>query len=181
MHLHEHETLKPCSHMQQEPHSLQESPAPCFEMKSVLLSLTATDCTTNILLLLPEQGRSKQLLSQWREEKQQEGQPNRTLFQMPAVVLCCNLCQVEFRKTETANFKVYSPYPPSPQLPSVQQAPAGCKVKLDSVSAGHSLPHWPNANLKHAMSRAAEAAVGELERSLSVCLVSALTIRCNCS
>lgn len=50
---------------------------PAFEMSCAVPSLTATAGTTNILLLLPEQGRSKQFLSQGREEKQQEGQLTR--------------------------------------------------------------------------------------------------------
>lgn len=137
---------------------------PPFEPSCAGPSLTATAGTTNILLLLPEQGGSKQLLSQGREEKQQEGRPTRPLFQVPAKLLCCNLCQVSFRKIKFADFKVFAPYPPSPQPLALQQALAACNAGALSpkihfpTAAGRALPHCPSAKLKRAAPRAAETA-----------------------
>lgn len=165
MHLHECETLKPRSRTQRDPPSLRKSPAPPFEMSCAVPSLTATSGTTNILLLLPEEGRSKQLLSQGREEEQQEGRPTQPPFQGPAMLLwCCHLHQVSFRKNKFADFKVFAAYSPCPQLLSLQQALAGCSVGLFPrkyrTAAEHALPRWPNATPERAAPRAAGAATG---------------------
>lgn len=82
MHLHEHGTLAPayCKILLQ----CRSCWLSLFDTSCPVPSLTAIAGTTNILLLLQEQGSSKQLLSQGREEKQQEGWP--TLFQGSSVV-----------------------------------------------------------------------------------------------
>lgn len=136
---------------------------PPFETSCAVPSLTATAGTTNILLLLPEQGGSKQLLSQGREEKQQEGWPTRPLFQVPATLLCCNLCQVSFRKIKFADFKVFAPCPHSPaSFPSADSGCMLCRALSPKIhfptAAGRALPHCPSAKLKRAAPRAAETA-----------------------
>lgn len=118
-----------------------------FEMSCAVRCQTAG--TTNILLLLPEQGRSKQLLSQIREEKEQEGQPTWPLFQVPAGLLCCcNLCQVRFRNPKFDDFKVFASLASlSPaSFPSAGSGWIQCRVPSWEIhfqsAAEHALPHW---------------------------------------
>lgn len=158
---------------------------PPFEPSCAGPSLTATAGTTNILLLLPEQGGSKQLLSQGREEKQQEGRPTRPLFQVPAKLLCCNLCQVSFRKIKFADFKVFAPYPPSPQPLALQQALAACNAGLClpkyifRLLRGAHCPTAPVQNWSVPLADQLRLQLGEPERSSRTCPASALTVRCN--
>lgn len=80
MDLHEHQILKLWSHLLQDPPPVQNFLLPNFWEELCCPFLTATAGTTNILLFL---------LSQGREEAQQEGQPSQMLLQGSAMFLCC--------------------------------------------------------------------------------------------